>query len=170
MLFRCLPSMMEVVAQQGFRYLQSERELTEFITAFERCALPKSSFTHAAHVTVASVYLQEDWTTALPRMRANIRRFNESVGGTNSDTSGYHETLTVFWLEVLADFLHETPAANRLDEVRRAVTEFGSESKLHTRFYSFDVVNCVAARRGWVPPDLAKIPGKISGFCEAVPN
>ncbi len=154
--------MIGIVTEADLRYLQSESELTEFITAFEGCALPKDRFTHAAHVTVASVYLQEDWKTALPRMRTNIRRFNESVGGSNSDTGGYHETLTVLWLDVLANFLNTTQGANILDKVRRAVAAFGSDSKLHTRFYSFDVVNCVAARRGWIPPDLVTLDGKIS--------
>ena len=28
-----------------------------------------------------------------------VGRYNEAVGGKNTETSGYHETITVFWIK-----------------------------------------------------------------------
>ncbi|WP_394993495.1 hypothetical protein [Emticicia sp.] len=39
-----------------------------------------------------------DYDEALAQMQVGIRTYNEASGGTNTDSSGYHETITVFWI------------------------------------------------------------------------
>jgi hypothetical protein len=148
---------MNVSLQKGA--LDSEEKLEEFLDVFFCRALPKAEWTHAAHVTLAASLLYDaDVKTVLPRVRQAIRSHNEAVGTENSDSSGYHETLTIFWLRVVADKLKEEKAASRLDAVRSAVAAFGEERALHTLYYSTDVVKDSVARREWVEPDLRRLP------------
>jgi hypothetical protein len=108
--------------------LDTEEKLEEFLNVFFRCALPKVEWTHAAHVTLAASLLYEaDVNTVLPRVRQAIRSHNEAVGTQNTDSSGYHETLTIFWLRVVAGKLSEVRAGSRLEAVRCAVAAYGDD-------------------------------------------
>jgi hypothetical protein len=135
--------------------LDSEENLDHFLAAFASCTLPKEQFTHAGHITVAASYLfQSSATQVLPQIRIAIRRFNESVGGANTETAGYHETLTVFWLRIVEAHLNQNQPASRLQATRLAVSAFSSRSGLHKDYYSGDVVQNTIARRQWLQPDL----------------
>ena len=115
----------------------SEECLGRYLAAFENHTLPKAEFTHSGHVTVAACYLfGSDSAAALPAMRSAIRGFNESVGGQNTDSAGYHESLTVLWLRLVERHLQSAQPETRLSAVRSAVAEFGSKSWLHREFYS----------------------------------
>jgi hypothetical protein len=138
--------------------LASEESLAAFVAAFEGHTLPKEAFTHAAHVTVAACYLHgANSDVVLPRIRQAIRSFNESVGGANTKTAGYHETLTVFWLRVVERKLNEVRPASRLEAARQAVAAYGDRRELHAEYYSGDVVKDTNARREWREPDLKAI-------------
>jgi hypothetical protein len=139
--------------------LDTEEKLDAFLDQFFGCALPKAEWTHAAHVTLAASLLHEsDVNTVLPKVRHAIRSHNEAVGTQNNDSSGYHETLTIFWLRVVAGKLSEAQAASRLDAVRCAVAAYGEERALHKLYYSIDIVKDATARREWVEPDLQGLP------------
>jgi len=83
--------------------------------------------------------------------RAAIRRHNHSVG---TPENAYHETLTIFWLAAVDEFLSNVECGSELEAVRLAVAEFGQQRKLHEDYYSFDVVGSAEARAGWVEPDV----------------
>jgi hypothetical protein len=91
---------------------------------------------------------------ALERMRVCVRRYNESVGGKNTETSGYHETITVMWIRLLDGLLRESPAMERAAFARLAVERFVGDKDIFRRYYDFDVVGSVEARREWVAPNL----------------
>jgi hypothetical protein len=91
-------------------------------------------------------------------MRARISAFNLSVGGANTPTSGYHETLTHFWLLIVAELLRQRQPASRLEAAQQAVAAFGQARTLHTLYYSGDVVKDSEARRQWRQPDLLPLP------------
>jgi hypothetical protein len=77
-------------------------------------------------------------------MRDGIRRFNDAVGTPNTDDSGYHDTLTWFWVSLIARVV-----AGCTDEwaaAQQAVTLLGEDRDLHYLYYSFDVVR--------IAPDL----------------
>ena len=135
--------------------LASEENLAHFLASFAACILPKEQFSHAGHVTVAASYLfQSSAADVLPRIRAAIRAFNESVGGANTETAGYHETLTIFWLRIVENHLAETHPASQLEAARGAVAAFASQSSLFKTYYSGDIVADRTARREWVAPNL----------------
>jgi hypothetical protein len=124
---------------------------------FEDHTLPGAEFNHPAHIAVGTTYVCElgaDATVA--HLRQALPRYNESQGGQNTDTSGYHETLTRFWVERLAEFMAALPPTLTPAECALAAVEaFGSRARLHEDYYSFDVVKSLEARRGWIPPDKA---------------
>ena len=140
-------------------HLSTSEALDSFLHGFEHGKLAKSEWTHGAHVAAAAYYLfDSDFVTILPLMRTRISAFNLSVGGANTATSGYHETLTHFWLLIVAELLRQRQPASRLDAAQQAVAVFGQARSLHTLYYSGDVVQDSAARQSWRAPDLLPLP------------
>jgi flavin reductase (DIM6/NTAB) family NADH-FMN oxidoreductase RutF len=140
----------------GFRprydFVASREAFQEFVDEWEAGTLPKSRWTHTAHVAIGAYYAVRYPGEAFERIKKGIIRYNEAVGTENSDTSGYHETLTRLWANVLAKF-----AAGSADPWKascEAVARFGEDRDLHHLYYSFDVVRSTIARRTWIPPDL----------------
>jgi hypothetical protein len=114
-------------------------------------SLPQSEWTHRGHITAAHVLITahgRDATLALCRQR--IPLLNDAHGVENSDTDGYHETLTVFFVSAVAD------AVVRGLTIDEAVAEFGSDTPL--QWWSEPVLMSTAARRAFVEPDLAVPP------------
>lgn len=140
--------------------LSSAEALASFLRGFEDGTWPVKEWTHRSHVIMAACYLtalnEADATSVI---RENIRGYNLAQGGQNTDTSGYHETLTIFWIRVIDRFLRSLPPAlSRLDKIRAAAGEFGGRSRLFEDFWTFDVVKSVEARRTWIAPDRLPLP------------
>jgi len=149
----------------AYDFLASEPALAEFIDQFERGTLPKAMWTHAAHLAVGSWYLVTfPENIAIQRVRAGIQHYNECVGTANTPDSGYHETLTLFWLSIIRRFLlAAADMGDKLTAIRCVVDEFGGQRGLFKQYYSFDVVASREARAGWVPPDRIVLkPGNKS--------
>jgi len=136
----------------------TEIEIDDFLAAFESGTLPKERWTHAAHLLAGACYVHRlGQSSAINHMRACVRRYNEAVGGKNTATSGYHETITVFWIKVLdALLLHAQPIA-RAEFAALAVERFTPQRDLFRRFYDFDVVASTEARAEWIPPTCEEI-------------
>jgi len=137
----------------------TEPETDAFLRAFESCTLPKERWTHAAHIFTGACFVHGlGEAAAIAHMRVCIRRFNESVGGKNTETSGYHETITLFWIKLLSALLRaQTNSIARATFAALAVERFATDRALLSRYYDFDVVNSVEARRAWIPPTLATL-------------
>ena len=138
-----------------YDFLESERALANFIGQFERGTLPKAMWTHRAHLAVGTWYLVNfPEKIAIGRVRTGIQHYNRCVGTANTPSSGYHETLTLFWLRTIRRFLLENDGmGDKLKAVRGVVEEFGGQRDLFKQYYSFDVVASREARARWVPPD-----------------
>jgi len=148
------------MADVTYRFLDSEEALSQFLDCFERGTWPKPEWTHAAHIAVAGCYLigysDEE---AADLARSGIQHYNQCVGTINSDHSGYHETLTLFWLALVRARLRQLEAGTaRIDTVRMLVAEFALQRDLFREYYTFDVVRSVEARRSWVPSDAKPLP------------
>ena len=122
--------------------------------------LPREEWTHEAHLA-ATTYLvlrhpEIDLEAELPGL---IRRYNQSVGGVNSDSEGYHDTITRVFLHGIRLFLAE---ADRSAPVHELVNELllspMGRRDWPMRFYSREVLFSVPARRGFVAPDVAALP------------
>jgi hypothetical protein len=134
----------------------TEQEIDVFIAAFEAGTLPKARWTHGAHLLTGACYVYDlGEAAAIDKMRLCVRRYNEAVGGQNTDTGGYHETVTVAWIKLLTRFLLDSGALRRAAFARRAVERFEGDREILRRYYPVDVLQSVEARRTWIPPTLA---------------
>ena len=141
-------------AQDAFALLASEASLQRFVEAWKSGKLPKSAWTHAAHVAMAAYFAFDhaaDATFAI--MKAGILHHNTSVGTPNTEDNGYHETLTRFWSSEIGEFVRSGRFHSRFEAVRAAVSAFGEDRDRYRQFYSFDVVRDRRARREWGAPD-----------------
>jgi hypothetical protein len=145
---------MPATNRETFALLESEASLQRFVDAWKAGKLPKSSWTHAAHVAMAAYFAFDhaaDATFAI--MKAGILHHNTSVGTPNTEDHGYHETLTRFWASEIGEFVRSSRFHSRFEAVRAAVSAFGEDRDRFRQFYSFDVVGDRRARREWVAPD-----------------
>jgi len=140
--------------RKDYAFLADDDTLEEFLCAWEAGTLPKPQWTHAAHVAVSACYAYAcEPEEAFERMKRGVIHYNTCAGTVNSDTNGYHETLTRLWSGLICKHVRSGEFASRFAAVRSAVAEFGEDRARHKRYYSFDVVKDVRARREWVLPD-----------------
>jgi hypothetical protein len=125
-------------------------------------SLPRVDWTHEAHLA-ATLWLVRDRRDidVDARIAETISRYNESVGGINDDTQGYHDTITRAFLAGIRLHLADRPAGEPLVEAVNALlaSPMGKRG-WPLRFYSRELLFSVAARRNFVPPDLAPLPVK----------
>jgi hypothetical protein len=134
----------------------TEQEIDAFIAGFEAGSLPKECWTHGAHLLTGACYVHAlGEAAAIDKMRLCVSRYNEAVGGKNTESSGYHETITIAWIKVLAGLLRQSRPMARAHFAALAVQRFAGDKGYLTRFYDFDLVNSVEARRTWIPPTIA---------------
>ncbi len=132
-------------------------------------SLPKPEWTHAAHLA-ATAWLARTRDDGLEReLPGIIRRYNVAVGGVNSDTEGYHETITQASLAAIRDLLAGLPAGLALHEAcnRLVASPYGQKDWL-VRYWSPPRLFSVEARRRWLEPDLADLPFAVGPFEAAV--
>lgn len=141
------------------RLFRSDAEIEHLGEGLLARTLPRAEWTHEAHLA-ATAYLilrrpDVDLDRELPGI---IRRFNESVGGVNSDTEGYHETITRSFLAGVRLFLDE---ADRSEPLHGLVNELllspMGRREWPLRFYSPERLFSVEARRRFVPPDIQSL-------------
>ncbi len=137
------------------RPFTDEAEVLALVAAFEDCTLPKSRWTHRAHLAVGLHYRERMAAgPALELLRERIRRYNVASGGANTTTSGYHETITRFYVWVVGRFLGEDREGGDLAaRANRLYLRYGSRD-LPRRFYSEALLMSPEARAWWMEPDL----------------
>ena len=126
--------------------------------AFLACTLPKPEWTHEAHIgTTTWIILERPDIRPERDLPALIRRYNESVGGVNSDTEGYHETITQVFIRTLRRVLADSEGRGLAERVNAVLLAPEGRRDLPLRFYSAELLFSKEARRGWVEPDLAAL-------------
>ena len=138
--------------------------LDALAAAFRARTIPHAEWTHTAHLRVGAWHVQRygaDKTLAM--LRIGIQRLNEAHGTPNSPTSGYHETITRAYVELLAAFLGRYLIDGSLDQILNDLLA----SRLAHRnallvFYSRDYLFSAFARLAWAEPDIA--PLSIGAF------
>jgi hypothetical protein len=142
------------------RLFSSDAEIEHLGERFLARSLPREEWTHEAHLATTTWLLlcrpDIDVDRGLPDF---IRRYNESVGGMNSDSEGYHETITRVFLHGVRLFLGEAERREPLHElVNQLLLSPMGRRDWPLRFYSRERLLSVEARRNFVPPDLAALP------------
>jgi hypothetical protein len=127
---------------------------------FLACTLPKPEWTHEAHISTTCWIIIERAADIVPErdLPGLIRRYNESVGGVNSETEGYHETITQVFIRTLRLSLAETAGKGLCERVNAVLNAPEGRRDWPLRFYSRELLFSKEARLGWVAPDLAGLP------------
>jgi hypothetical protein len=128
------------------------------LEAFESLSIPLAEWNHRAHLTVAYLLLREHGLeAAIDRMRRGVRRFNAHHGIESTPTQGYHETLTVAWMRVLASVMAAYGPGESADAFLDGHPHLSSKVMLRL-YYTRPRIMSAGARHAWVEPDLAPLP------------
>lgn len=138
--------------------LPSPDEVRDLVAAFERCELPRAAWTHHAHLLTALWYLVHHGPDEGGELvRTGIKRFNAANGVAQTPGGGYHETITCFYLRVVARQLRDTPPGTSFAEsANTLVTAWGDKNR-PLEYYSRERLFSREARMGWVEPDLKEL-------------
>ena len=122
--------------------------------------MPRTEWTHEAHLAATTYLLTRRPDVNIDKQLPNIiRGYNESVGGVNDETQGYHETITRVFLHGVRLFLREADVKEPLHElVNELLLSPMGRRDWPLRFYSPALLFSVEARRNFVPPDVAALP------------
>lgn len=130
--------------------------VTHIFSGVVQLTLPRPEWTHPAHLVFATALLAD---RGLIRAEADvpelIRAYNESVGGVNDDTQGYHHTITVFFLRRIDAFYTPYAEEGMGERATRLLASPLAAPDYPMQFYSRDRLFSVEARCAWLPPDLA---------------
>jgi hypothetical protein len=143
----------------------------EFLSRFESGTLERFQWTHEAHIRMAWLYLSRfPFSVALQRVRNGIWRLNSVFNQMkppeprrswlpcltrSKPKSGYHETVTVAYVRLIA--------SRRLEEEdfpafrERNPDLFDSKNPVLHRMYSRERLESQEARRAFVEPDLQRL-------------
>lgn len=141
---------------------QSDQEIETLVQSFLQRTLDKSLWTHAAHLSTAIWHLKQyDVHEATCRMKSAIISYNLSVGGQNTGTGGYHETMTLFWMDILHIFVVENAGLSLKDACNKLLGSNLGSKELPLKFYSREKIFSSLARARAVSPDLLELTAAI---------
>lgn len=121
-----------------------------FLDAFSNGTL--KPFRHRDHLRLTRLHLLALGPAGMPAIAAGIRAYAAANGARDK----YHETITRFWVTVMASAMELHPGLS-FDELLRAHRELEDPS-LPFRHWSRARLTGAEARARWVVPDLLPLP------------
>ena len=142
------------------RLFHSDAEVAHIGEGLAARTLPREEWTHEAHLAATTYLLLRrpdiDLDAELPGL---IRRYNESVGGVNSDSAGYHETITRVFLHGVRLFLSGSDVAEPLYAlINELLLSPIGRRDWPLGFYSPARLFSVEARKHFIEPDIGALP------------
>lgn len=133
----------------GGKRFTDDAQLERLVRDLESCTVPPAEFKHGAHLAVALWHLAHlPEREAFARTGAGIRRFAAHHG-----SNLYNETITLFWLKLVGNFLARAADGEPLHETANRLVS-SSEARVVFDYYSRELVWSDEAKAGWVEPDL----------------
>ena len=133
-------------------------ELADLVARFQACTLPKTEWTHAAHLAVGTWQVRQHGPErALDLLRTGISRLNDAHGTVNDDVGGYHETITRAYVQLISEFLAPRPELATATCVQALLASALAARDVLLDHYSKDTLMSVRARRSWLEPDRAPL-------------
>jgi hypothetical protein len=133
----------------------SIEEIESLVEAFQTHTLPRSHWTHQAHLIVALWYLiRYPLPEATEYIRQGIWEYNAAIGIQMTPTEGYHETLTRFWIHIVHRFVSNYSVNCLSPETVELLIRDWGDPNLPLQYYSRDCLMSWEARNTWIEPDL----------------
>lgn len=130
-------------------------DIQNLLPLFLQKKMQADLWTHDAHFVVATHILWEHgFTSAVPMMRELIKANNLNMGIANTDTSGYHETLTWFYLKAIDQILKSQLPQNAHEAVTCVLHSEIIDKHYPLKFYDKDDLFSTSARREYLKPAL----------------
>lgn len=143
------------------RYFETSSAVRHLGERLIAARLPRAEWTHEAHIAACLWVVAErpdlDAARDLPGI---IARHNESVGTHNTDTGGFHATITQCYIAGVTAFARRCdPALPLVARVNALLCAPEGARDWPLRFYTPARLSSVEARRRLLAPDLAALPG-----------
>ncbi|MEO1448258.1 MAG: hypothetical protein AAFV07_01955 [Bacteroidota bacterium] len=137
----------------------TQQTIDDLVHDFLQLLLAQSNWTHEAHLIVATWYnWYYDFDHALAEIREDIKLYNEIVGTYNTDTRGYHETLTVCWMTRTKRHLLQQASPDLVSACNSFLSHPDANSDGLLQYYSSKRLFSVAAWRQWLDGDVMPVP------------
>ncbi len=155
-----------ILAHRTVRYT-CEGEIEKLVREFEACRIPLDEWTHHAHLTMALWYLSRyPEVEATERIRGGIQRYNRTQSKPDRPSTGYHETITLFWIRMLGEYLSRAGHKD-LVSLTNGLLDSWAHKDLLCEYYSNEALFSEKARVEWVPPDLKSLPSECTEMFES---
>lgn len=135
-------------------YFSCDAQIDHVAKGLLDCTLPNHEWTHAAHFAAAFSLLRRRDVDAVREMPRLIRSYNEASGVRNTDTSGYHETITLASLRAARAWLAHRQQSALHEALNELLASHFGRSDWLLAYWSRAVLFSAEARRAWVDPDL----------------
>lgn len=135
----------------------------ELTRALERGQIPDTGLHHHSHLLVAWVYLHE--STSVPEAAAKMSKTLRMIGAAGGRPEKYHETITLFWIYVLAQARVEANGV-RLEEIVHRQPRL-LEKDFPLVYYSRELLFSERARKFWIEPDLKPLSFDVVKSCSS---
>lgn len=134
---------------------RTQAEIDDLVRRFRDGALPRSQWTHRAHLVVGLWTLTHyPLAEATELIRTGIQAYNAAHGVQVSATTGYHETFTRFYIWAIHRSIGQTDLSLPIGDVIEALVCAVGDKDFPFRYYSRERLLGWEARLGWVEPDL----------------
>ncbi|MAP94835.1 MAG: hypothetical protein CMK07_07790 [Ponticaulis sp.] len=120
--------------------------------------LPKPEWTHGAHFAAAVWLIQSPDHDAERDMPGLIRAYNEACGVANTDTEGYHETITKASIRAAAHCMSQNPTRGLAEATNTVLRSGFGKADWILAYWTRERLFSVEARRNWVAPDRQNLP------------
>lgn len=130
------------------------------ITQFINQTLPKAEWTHEAHLITCVWHLENyNQLESICLLRSRIITYNVSVGGQNTTTGGYHETLTQFYVKIIDQFLRnqQNPNLTFDEKCEKLLNSTLANREYPLEYYTKELLFSLPCRATWVEPNLKKL-------------
>lgn len=138
-------------------WLASPSALGSLVKKFEAGTLREDEWHHVEHLGICYWYLSRmDLLEATFKIKLGILKYNEQYAIKQTLQRGYHETITIFFIQYVRQHIEKCEKAGipSADRLRRLVGENATFLSTLWEHYSRPLLNSQRARLTWVAPDL----------------
>ncbi len=129
-------------------------EIKQLVTDIEQGTLPYENWNHSNHLLLALYYVftEEDVYTSLAKTKCSLIRYATLVNPKYDCTLRYNETITVFWIYQMKEFISKNPDKN-LEELVILLQKSELRAKEYIyKFYDRETVHSTNAQATYISP------------------